>query len=105
MLVEGPQRGLGTLDDLEHREVGTTGFAEDHQRRLHEAPLAGFGVGAGGVTACVRFRHGNDVTGFAEARLLFRPMTTDSPQTWTVQGLLDLFDVREDGENRFIADT
>jgi acyl-CoA thioesterase II len=32
-------------------------------------------------------------------------MTTDSAQTWTVQGLLDLFDVRQDGENRFIAET
>jgi acyl-CoA thioesterase len=33
-------------------------------------------------------------------------MTTDSAQTpWTVQGLLDLFDVRSDGENRFIAET
>lgn len=33
-------------------------------------------------------------------------MTTDSAQTpWTVQGLLDLFDVQPDGENRFSADT
>ena len=33
-------------------------------------------------------------------------MTTDSAQTpWTVQGLLDLFDVQRDGENRFIAET
>jgi acyl-CoA thioesterase II len=32
-------------------------------------------------------------------------MTTDSAQTWTVQGLLDLFDVRQDGENRFVAET
>lgn len=32
-------------------------------------------------------------------------MTTDSAQTWTVAGLLDLFDVRKDGENRFIAET
>jgi len=32
-------------------------------------------------------------------------MTTDSAQTWTVQGLLDLFDVEQDGENRFIAET
>jgi hypothetical protein len=33
-------------------------------------------------------------------------MTTDSVQTpWTVQGLLDLFDVQPDGENRFIAET
>ena len=32
-------------------------------------------------------------------------MTTDSAQTWTVAGLLDLFDVRRDGENRFIAAT
>ncbi|OBI77665.1 acyl-CoA thioesterase II [Mycobacterium sp. E740] len=33
-------------------------------------------------------------------------MTTDSAQnTWTVEGLLDLFDVRPDGENRFIAET
>jgi acyl-CoA thioesterase II len=32
-------------------------------------------------------------------------MTTDSAQTWTVAGLLDLFDVRQDGENRFIAET
>ena len=31
-------------------------------------------------------------------------MTTDSAQTpWTVQGLLDLFDVQPDGENRFTA--
>lgn len=33
-------------------------------------------------------------------------MTTDSSETtWTVQGLLDLFDVAPDGENRFIAQT
>jgi acyl-CoA thioesterase-2 len=32
-------------------------------------------------------------------------MTTDSAQTWTVQGLLDLFDVQPDGQNRFIAET
>ena len=33
-------------------------------------------------------------------------MTTDSAQTpWTVQGLLDLFDVQPDAENRFIAET
>jgi acyl-CoA thioesterase II len=32
-------------------------------------------------------------------------MTTDSARTWTVQDLLDLFDVRQDGENRFIAET
>ena len=32
-------------------------------------------------------------------------MTTDSAQTWTVQELLDLFDVRSDGDNRFIAET
>ena len=33
-------------------------------------------------------------------------MTTDSAQTqWTVQALLDLFDVQPDGENRFIAET
>jgi acyl-CoA thioesterase len=33
-------------------------------------------------------------------------MTTDSAQTpWTVQGLLDLFDVQPAGENRFIAET
>ncbi|GAC1636201.1 MAG: thioesterase family protein [Mycobacterium sp.] len=32
-------------------------------------------------------------------------MTTDSAQTWTVEGLLDLFDVRQDGENRFNAET
>jgi len=33
-------------------------------------------------------------------------MTTDSAQTpWTVQGLLDLFDVQPDGENRFTAQT
>jgi hypothetical protein len=33
-------------------------------------------------------------------------MTTDSAQTpWTVESLLDLFDVRPDGENRFIAET
>jgi acyl-CoA thioesterase II len=32
-------------------------------------------------------------------------MTTDSAQTWTVAGLLDLFDVRRDGENLFIAET
>jgi acyl-CoA thioesterase II len=49
---------------------------------------------------------GNDVTAFAEARLLFPPMTTDAAQTpWTVQGLLDLFEVQPDGENRFIAET
>jgi acyl-CoA thioesterase II len=31
-------------------------------------------------------------------------MTTDSAQTqWSVEGLLDLFDVNPDGENRFIA--
>ena len=33
-------------------------------------------------------------------------MTTDSAQAqWTVQALLDLFDVQPDGENRFIAQT
>jgi len=33
-------------------------------------------------------------------------MTTDSAQTpWSVQGLLDLFDVQPDAENRFIAET
>jgi acyl-CoA thioesterase-2 len=33
-------------------------------------------------------------------------MTTDSAQTqWSVEGLLDLFDVNPDGENRFIAQT
>lgn len=33
-------------------------------------------------------------------------MTTDSAQMpWTVQSLLDLFDVQPDGENRFVADT
>jgi len=33
-------------------------------------------------------------------------MTTDSAQApWTVQGLIDLFDVPADGENRFIAET
>lgn len=33
-------------------------------------------------------------------------MTTDSAQTpWTVESLLELFDVRPDGENRFIAET
>jgi acyl-CoA thioesterase II len=33
-------------------------------------------------------------------------MTTDSAQTpWTVQSLLDLFDVQPDGENKFTADT
>lgn len=33
-------------------------------------------------------------------------MATDSAQTqWTVQGLLDLFDVAPDGENRFVAQT
>lgn len=32
-------------------------------------------------------------------------MTTDSAQTWTVQALLDLFDVQQAGENRFIAQT
>jgi acyl-CoA thioesterase II len=32
-------------------------------------------------------------------------MTTDSAQTWTVAGLLDLFDVQPDGENRFTAET
>src|ERR1700720_4049793 len=49
---------------------------------------------------------GNDVTAFAEARLLFGPMMTNSAQApWTVEGLLDLFDVRPDRENRFIAQT
>ena len=33
-------------------------------------------------------------------------MTTESDQSqWTVAGLLDLFDVQADGENRFIAET
>ena len=33
-------------------------------------------------------------------------MTTDSAQTqWSVEALLDLFDVQPDGENRFIAET
>ncbi|WP_101949720.1 acyl-CoA thioesterase II [Mycobacterium sp. 3519A] len=32
-------------------------------------------------------------------------MTTDSAQTWTVAGLLDLFDVQQDGGNRFVAAT
>ena len=33
-------------------------------------------------------------------------VTTDSAQTqWSVQALLDLFDVQPDGENRFIAET
>jgi acyl-CoA thioesterase II len=33
-------------------------------------------------------------------------MTTDSAQTqWTVQGLLDLFDVQPDGQDRFTAET
>jgi acyl-CoA thioesterase-2 len=32
-------------------------------------------------------------------------MTTDSAQQWTVRALLDLFDVQQDGENRFIAET
>lgn len=32
-------------------------------------------------------------------------MTTDAAQTWTVQGLLDLFDVQQDAENRYIAET
>ncbi|MFG1935118.1 acyl-CoA thioesterase [Mycobacterium sp. NPDC048908] len=32
-------------------------------------------------------------------------MTTDSAQTWSVAGLLDLFDVQQRGENRFIANT
>lgn len=33
-------------------------------------------------------------------------MTTDSaPTTWTLQGLLDLFDVTPDGDDRFIAQT
>lgn len=37
---------------------------------------------------------------------MFPPMTTDSAQAqWTVQALLDLFDVQPDGENRFIAQT
>jgi acyl-CoA thioesterase II len=37
---------------------------------------------------------------------MFGPMTTDSAQTpWSVQGLLGLFDVQPDGENRFIAET
>jgi acyl-CoA thioesterase II len=32
-------------------------------------------------------------------------MTTDSAQQWTVHALLDLFDVQQDAENRFIAET
>ena len=33
-------------------------------------------------------------------------MSTDSEQThWSVAGLLDLFDARPDGDNRFVADT
>ena len=33
-------------------------------------------------------------------------MTTESEQTeWTVQGLLDLFDVQADGQDRFTGDT
>ncbi len=33
-------------------------------------------------------------------------MTTDSaPTPWTVQSLLDLFDVQSDGENKFTAET
>jgi acyl-CoA thioesterase-2 len=33
-------------------------------------------------------------------------VTTDSEQThWSVAGLLDLFDARPDGDNRFVADT
>ena len=33
-------------------------------------------------------------------------MTTESEQThWSVAGLLDLFDARPDGDNRFVADT
>jgi acyl-CoA thioesterase II len=32
-------------------------------------------------------------------------MTTDSAQQWTVHALLDLFDVAQDGENRFVAET
>ena len=37
---------------------------------------------------------------------MFLLMTTDSAQAqWTVQALLDLFDVQPDGENRFIAQT
>jgi acyl-CoA thioesterase II len=32
-------------------------------------------------------------------------MTADSAQQWTVRALLDLFDVQQDGENRFIAET
>ena len=37
---------------------------------------------------------------------MFRAMATDSAQAqWTVQALLDLFDVNPDGENRFIAQT
>ena len=106
VLVEGPQRGLRTLDDLEHGEVGATGFAKDRERGAHEATFAGFGFCAdrfGGSPA--RLRHGNDVTGFVCPRLLFPPMTTDSAQQWTVRALLDLFDVQADGENRFIAET
>lgn len=49
---------------------------------------------------------GNDVTAFADARLLFLSMTTDSAHTpWSVQGLLDLFDVQSAGENLFTAET
>jgi acyl-CoA thioesterase II len=36
---------------------------------------------------------------------MFPPMTTDSTQQWTVQALLDLFDVAPDGDDRFIAQT
>ena len=106
MLVEGSQRGLGPLNHFQHGEVGATGLPEDRQRRLHEALLARFGVDTDAVRRIVRSTSpwdtpsgigyiGNDVTGFAQARLLFPPMTTDSAQTeWTVQSLLDLFDVQ-----------
>src|SRR4029077_11161717 len=64
---------------------------------------ADFAMRTPSAVVCVA---GNDVTAFAEARLLFRLMTTDSAQSqWTVQGLLDLFDVQPAGEDKFIAET
>ena len=83
VLVEGAQRGLRPFHDLEHREVGAPGLAEYRQRRFHEAAGAGFGVDAArsgdrpvgfamGYLPARRYAAGNDVTGFVEARLLFR---------------------------------
>src|ERR1700739_4662163 len=37
MLVESPQRGLGACDDLLHREVGASGFAQYRDGRLDKS--------------------------------------------------------------------